>query len=348
MAISEFVSEAYNSTGDEMPFKIKVSGGKNEIMFLCEENETILEAAERSGYELPYSCRNGVCSTCEGILLSGDVTTCRERGERTIRYCMARPCSDIEIEPQRIQKSMIEAPKRNRVKVYSINQPANDVTILGLRLPIGKRCKFKAGQYLRICLDGGANRNYSFANPPQKNNVLELHIRHVPDGRFSDSVLSQLEKGSELEVESPYGQFGIGSKSDSPVIFVATGTGFAPIKSMIEDQIAKGETRQIEFYWGGRRRANLYLYDLAKSWAERLNWFDFKPVLSQSDKNWEGRTGWVQDAILADHPDLRGWEAYACGNPDMISSVREILVKKVGLSPNDFFCDPFVSTKEQD
>jgi len=331
-----------------MSFKIKVFGSENEIMFLCGENETILEAAERSGYALPYSCRNGVCSTCEGTLLSGDVTTSRERGKRTVRFCVARPCSDIEIEPQRIQKSTIEAPRRHRVKVYSISRPASDVSILGLRLPIGKRCKFKAGQYLRVFLDDGASRNYSFANPPQKSDVLELHIRHVPGGRFSDSVLSQLEKGSELEIESPYGQFGIGSKSDAPIIIIATGTGFAPVKSMMEDQIAKGETRQIEFYWGARRREDLYLYDLAKSWAERLKWFDFKPVLSRFDKSWEGRAGWVQDAILADHPHLRGWEVYACGNPDMISSVQEVLAKEAGLNLNDFFCDPFVSTKERD
>ncbi|MBL4801107.1 MAG: 2Fe-2S iron-sulfur cluster binding domain-containing protein [Emcibacter sp.] len=334
-----------------MPFKVSMLGEENKLEFLCGENETILEAAERSGYSLPYSCRKGVCSTCEGTLVSGSVIEKQEDVAaglgKAVRLCVTRPCSDIEVKPQYIRNLSVITPKRMVATIHSIEQPADNVSILGLRLPIGKRCKFTAGQYLMVYLDDQTSRNYSFANAPQKSDMIELHIRHVPGGRFSDAILSKLEKGSELDIEVPYGQFSIKEDSDAPVILMATGTGFAPVKSMIEDQIAKGSKRSVEFYWGQRTRNDLYLFDLIEKWAQRQPWFHFKPVLSRPDTDWKGRSGWVQDAILADHSDLSGREVYACGNPDMISSAREILVKEAGLSLGNFFCDPFVSAVEE-
>jgi len=326
-----------------MTFTVSVEA--SDIEFPCEPGETVLDAAERAGYALPYSCRKGVCATCEGELRRGEVAV----GSRHIAgpsgdvlFCQARPLSDVLVHPRRIRRSDPDARKTVAAKVYRISRPVEDVAILQLRFPAGVRAKFLAGQYLRIKMPDGDTRNFSMANPPHESDGVQLHVRHVPGGVFSEGVLAKLRPGDTLDVELPYGDFHLRPDSDRPVVCLATGTGFAPLKSMVEDLIKRGNERLVHLYWGGRGQRDLYLADLPQKWAARAGWFKFIPVLSEPDPDWNGATGLVHHAVLRDLADLSGWEVYACGNPLMIRQARRDFQTTAGLSDGDFFADPFV------
>ncbi len=320
------------------------------ISFPCEPGETVLDAAERAGYAIPYSCRKGVCSTCEGGLTSGRAEV-RGRGTAEgpatgVLLCQARPCSDLRIVPRRITERGQPIRRTVTAKVHHVSRPAADVVVLRLRLPTGQRVKFTAGQYLKVFLPDGDSRNYSLADPPHRNDSVLLHIRVVPGGRFSEGVLADLAKGDRLVVQLPYGEFSVDAESDRPALLVATGTGFAPVKSIMEDRIKRGTERPVHLYWGGRGEGDLYARDLAADWAARAPWFTFTPVLSQPDSGWTGRTGRVHRAVLEDHPDLSSHEVYVCGSPAMTAAAREDFVGLGRLPPDRFHCDAFVPSGE--
>ena len=322
-----------------------VSIDQSDITFGCETCETVLDAAERAGYSLPYSCRKGACSSCEGSLRDGVVRI--GAGEvaapkADVLFCQAKPLSDILIDPKRIERHDPEARKTIGASVYRMTRPVDDVAILQLRFPAGIRARFKAGQYLRIAMPDGDTRNFSMANPPHQSDGAQLHIRRVPGGRFSEGVLATLRPGDQLEVELPYGDFYLRTGSDRPIVCLATGTGIAPLKSMIEDLIKRGNKRPVRLYWGGRRRQDLYLAELAAKWATRVAWFAVTPVLSEPDADWQGATGLVHHAVLKDRSDLSGAQVYACGNPLMIRRARRDFETTARLPADQFFADPFV------
>src|SRR6266852_4751040 len=230
--------------GDSMTFTVSVDA--SDIEFPCETGETVLDAAERAGYSLPYSCRKGVCSTCEGELHRGEVAVGSKHfagHSGDVLLCQARPRSDVLIHPRRIQRRDPDARKTVTAKVYRIGRPVNDVAILQLRFPASIRVKFLAGQYLRIKMPDGDTRYFSMANPPHESDGVQLHIRRVPGGRFSEAMLAELRQGDALDVELPYGDFHLRPDSDKPIVGVATGTGFAPSRSIVEDLIKRGNKR---------------------------------------------------------------------------------------------------------
>ena len=326
-----------------MTFQIAID--ESAIAFGCEAGETVLDAAERAGYSLPYSCRRGICSTCEAGLRDGKVTSGASQMAAPaggVLLCQARPESDIVIHPKRIDRHDPTARKRITARVYRVNRPADDVFTLMLRFPAGIRVRFKAGQYLRVSMPDGDTRNFSMANAPRESDGVQLHIRRIPGGRFSEGVLAGLAKGDKLNIEIPYGEFYLRTGSDKPIVCLATGTGFAPIKSIIEDLIARGNTRRVRLYWGGRRRQDLYLLDLTDRWVARAPWLTFTPVLSEPDADWNGAAGLVHQAVLRDISDLSGWQAYACGNPAMIRNAERDFQALGGLPDGQFFADPFV------
>lgn len=333
-----------------MTYEHRVTVAGTAISFPCEPGETVLDAAERAGYSIPYSCRKGVCSTCEGGLVSGRAEV-RGRGLAEgpadgVPLCQTRPCSDLGVAPKRIAERGQPARKTVTAKVHRITRPCTDVVALQLRLPTGQRARFTAGQYLKVFLPDGDSRNYSMANPPHQNDSVQLHIRVVPGGRFSDGVLPGLAKGDPLTVELPYGEFSLDHDSDRPAVLVATGTGFAPVKSIAEDQLKRRADRPLHLYWGGRHEEDLYMNELAAGWAARAPWFTFTPVLSRPDPGWTGRTGWVHRAVLEDHPDLGGHEVYACGSPTMTGAAQADFTTLAGLDPDSFHCDAFLPSGE--
>jgi CDP-4-dehydro-6-deoxyglucose reductase/3-phenylpropionate/trans-cinnamate dioxygenase ferredoxin reductase subunit len=328
-----------------MTFMVHVAG--SDVAFPCEPREFVLDAAERAGYSMPSSCRKGACNTCETTLLEGEVEQ-RGRGRRTARegtalMCRSQPRTDLTIRPRRFERIDIFRRKTITTTIYRLARPARDVTILTLRFPIGLRAPFKAGQYLQVIMDDGDRRNFSMANAARDNDGAELHIRHVPGGKFSIAALSKLSAGDPLNIELPYGDFHLRA-TDRPVILLASGTGFAPIKSIIETSIRAGHRRPMHLYWGARSREDIYLPELPARWAERLPWFSFTSVLSEPPSSWRGRTGLVHDAVRADHDDLSRTDVYACGNPLMVQAAQTDFTASHGLPDAQFFADAFVES----
>jgi NAD(P)H-flavin reductase/ferredoxin len=321
--------------------------GHSDIAFPAEPGETVLDAAERAGYSLPYSCRKGVCSTCEAGLRAGTV----DIGSRSIEgpasavlLCRARPKSDIIVHPRRIERRDVSGTKVIDAWVFRLSWPTDEVASLLLRFPVSIRGKFKAGQYLRVKSPDGTARNFSLANAPQESDGAQLHIRHIDGGHFSEAVLGRLKIGDRVRIEIPFGDFFLREDTDRPIICIATGAGFAPVKSMVEYLIRRESTRAVRFYWSGRHAQDLYMRELPDKWARKLPWFEFVPVLTAPDPSWSGRKGLVHRAVLEDVPDMSSLQVYACGNPLMIRKARADFTREAGLPEDQFFAEPFVLT----
>lgn len=325
-----------------MTYVVSIAG--TDISFPCPPGTTVLDAAQAAGWDLPYSCRKGVCESCRGRIVSGSVDQ-PLAADHSILFCQARPLSDVEIAPGFANKIDPAARKIIEAKVFQIARPTDDVAILQVRFPAGKRVKFKAGQYLEIILKEGLRRSFSMANPPQQNDSVELHIRAVPGGYFSEHVLPDLAPGARLKLELPFGNFGLKANSDKAAILVASGTGFAPMKSIIEDAIRQGWPRPLTLYWGARRRQDLYLLEFVQQWAARIQQFRFIPVLSEpgDGDGWTGRTGFVHHAVMEDHASLAQHEVYACGVPAMINAARQDFTGYRRLPADAFASDAFVT-----
>jgi len=334
-----------------MPHQVTIQPSGHQ--FSVNDDETILEAALREGFALPYGCRNGACGACKGRVLSGQLDYGKhspsalkddEKEQGRALFCRARPLSDMVIEAKEIGAAKDIVVKTLPCRVEKLEQPAADVMVVKIKLPANERLQFLAGQYIDFQLKGGKSRSYSLANPPHDDALLELHIRHVPGGLFSDQVFSTLKARDILRLKGPLGSFFIREDSDKPMIFVAGGTGFAPIKGMLEHAFAEHTDRELVLYWGVRALKDLYLAGLPQQWlVERPN-FSFIPVLSSPapEDAWQGRTGYVHDAVLADFADLSGYQVYACGAPVMVDSARAAFVSARRLPEDEFFADSFV------
>jgi NAD(P)H-flavin reductase/ferredoxin len=323
-----------------------------EITFGCRDEQTVLDAAERAGWALPYSCRKGVCSSCEATVTAGIVRV-PGRGELTgpasgVRLCRAVPRTSVEIDPAGVERRDPPARRVITATVHKISYPVPDVAVLSLRYPIGKRVPFQAGQYLTVRLPDGDTRNYSLANPPQRNDQALLHVRRLPGGRFSDVAIAGLRRGDRFTVEVPFGQFTLDHADSRPILLVVTGTGFAPAKSIVEELIHHQVGRAVHLYWGARRRRDLYLAELPARWATRYPWFRFTPVLSEPSAGWTGRSGHVHRVALDDYPELSDHEVYACGNPAMTAAAGEEFPALAGLPPGRFHSDAFLPSGEPD
>ena len=334
------------------------SSGKQ---FTTNPDETILEAALRQGINLPYGCKNGACGSCKGKVVEGQVQhgqhseNALNKADETagaILFCCAHPQSDLVIEAREVQGAGDIAIRKVPCRVNSINKPSADVAILKLQLPAAERFQFLAGQYLEFLLKDGQRRAYSIANAPDQEGPLELHIRHLPGGLFTDFVFGAitpaLKEKDILRFEGPLGSFFLREDSKKPIIFLAAGTGFAPIKSIIEQMQSKKIHRPIELYWGGRRPTDLYLNDLCKTWEKDIPNFKYIPVISDGlpEDAWHGRTGFVHQAVIDDHPNLKDFQVYACGAPVMVNAARNDFSAQCHLPEEEFFADSFTSAAD--
>jgi CDP-4-dehydro-6-deoxyglucose reductase len=319
--------------------------------FIAEENETILEAALRQGMGLPYGCRNGACGSCKGQLISGQIEyneaplsglTAQDVASGMVLFCQAKPVSDITIKVRQISTAGDLPLRKLPCRVIKIEKLNHDVLRLYLKLPSTECLQFLAGQYIDILMPDGKHRSYSLANAPHDDENLELHVRHYEGGLFSEFAFHHLREKTLLRIEGPLGTFFLNETSDRPIIMVAGGTGFAPVKSIIEHAKHKQLQRQIYLYWGARSKEDLYLHDLACEWTEQISGFSYVPVLSEpkGSDHWDGLTGLVHEAVLNDFSHLTGHEVYACGPPPMVHAVRDTLIER-GLPEDFIYSDSF-------
>lgn len=332
-----------------MTFQIHLEpGGKN---FAAEPNEKILEAALRQGVTLPYSCRNGSCGTCKAGLKAGQVDygqyeqkamTEAERAAGKVLLCQARALSDVTVEAQEVVTPAGIVIKTLPARVMKMERAAHDVMVLSLKLPENQRLAFLAGQYIEILLKDNQRRSFSLANPPHADEFLELHVRHVPGGFFTEHVFTKMQERDLLRFRGPLGTFFLREESQRPIILVAGGTGFAPIQAIVEHALAKNINRPMHLYWGARAGRDLYRHALCESWAQAHPHIRYTPVLSEptAEDAWRGRTGWVHEAVAADHTDMSGIEVYASGPPPMIEAIKRTFFAR-GLAPENLFFDSF-------
>lgn len=318
--------------------------------FSIEPQETILEAALKHGYTLPYSCRDGVCGSCKGKVLQGRVDygkhqdstlTDIEKTAGMALFCCAKPLSNLVIECREVNELSDIPVKTMPCRVQRMHKPAPDVMVLSLKLPANERLQFMAGQYIDILLKDQKPRSFSLANAPHDDEFLELHIRNIAGGAFTQHVFETMKERDILRFKGPLGTFFLRDDSAKPIIFVASGTGFAPIKAIIEHALHIGVKRPMHFYWGARQLADLYMLDKAREWESRG--IKFTPVLSEAlpEDDWHGRTGFVHRAVLDDYSDLSKHEVYACGAPVVVESAQRDFTTLRNLPGEAFFSDAF-------
>ena len=332
-----------------MTFKVRNESSGRE--FTAEEKETVLAAALRQGVMLPYSCRNGACGTCKGKLISGQVDygtyeskamSAAEKENGRALFCQARPLSDLVIEAKEIAAAKDIPIRIMPARVVQMEKLADDVMRLSLKLAEGQRLQFLAGQYIDILLSGNQRRSFSLSTSPLSDELLQLHIRHVPGGHYTGHVFEKMKEKDLIRFQGPFGMFFLREDSERPAIFIAGGTGFAPIKGMLEYAFAQRIERPLHLYWGARAKRDLYLPDLPPQWAKEHKNFKFIPVLSdpKPEDRWSGRQGWVHEAVAGDHPDLSQREVYASGPPPMIEAIKG-MVKKHRLPEDRLYYDSF-------
>ena len=347
-----------------MGYRITVRPSGRE--FTVEGDETILAAALRSGVGLPYGCKNGACGTCkakgiEGRWVQGPHSSSAlnsdEAGQGKLLVCSSRPQSDVVIEARELTGFGDIPIKKMPCRIVSIERPAPDVAIVSLQLPASERLQFRAGQYLEFILKDGSRRSYSMATAPHADEKMTLHIRHMPGGLFTDALFGARQPAVKerdiMRIEAPLGTFFLREDNARPIVLLASGTGFAPIKAIAEHIFFKRlncdeperPARSVRLYWGCRTRGDLYLPQLPEQWAREQPNFTYVPVLSDAtaEDQWTGRNGFVHRAVMEDLPDLSAHQVYACGAPVMVDAARKDFAEKCGLPEDQFFADAFTS-----
>jgi len=332
-----------------MSFTIKVPASGHE--FNIEENETILEAALRQSISLPYGCRNGACGKCSGTVLSGEI----DYGTNALRgmakkefeagktiFCQACVKSDVAVEVREISVSKDIEIKTLPCRIEKMKKLSHDVMQLKLKLPETERLQFMAGQYIEFILKDGKRRAFSIANAPHDDEFIELHIRHVPDGHFGDFVFDGLKEKTLMRLEGPLGSYYLKEDSTRPIILIGGGTGFAPLKGILEHLFYVGMKKDVHLFCGVRSYRDLYMDEMVKSWEKEYSNFKYTAVLSEplEEDNWQGETGFVHNAVVEKYPDLSGYDVYLSGPPPMVKAGMDLFYEK-GLPESQIFSDSF-------
>ncbi len=329
--------------------------------FAASPGETILAAAIRQSIGMPYGCKDGACGTCKCKKLDGTVVhgphqskalSDEEEANGFVLTCCAVAHSDVVLESRQVTSEGAFPIKKMPTRVSLMERKSPDVMLLKLQLPANDNFAYHAGQYVEFILRDGARRSYSMANAPHTlaaGSGLELHVRHMPGGKFTDHVFDAMKEKEILRVEGPYGSFFLREDSNKPIVLLASGTGFAPIKAVIEHMQFKDITRPTTLYWGGRRPSDLYMDQWVKLKTAEMPHLRYVPVISDAlpEDAWRGRTGFVHQAVLEDFPDLSAYQVYACGAPIVVDSAHAAYTRQAGLPDEEFFADSFVSEADK-
>jgi CDP-4-dehydro-6-deoxyglucose reductase, E3 len=353
-----------NASGQAGPFQILVQPSGRT--FGVDAGEAILAAAIRHGIGMPYGCKDGACGSCKCKMLEGAVVhgahqskalNAEEEAAGYILTCCAVPQTGVVIESRQVTDESGFPVRKMPSRVMSLEKKSHDVMIVKLQLPANDTLRYHAGQYVEFILRDGARRSYSMANAPHTvagadgaaQPAIELHVRHMPGGKFTDHVFTAMKEKEILRVEGPYGSFFLREDSNKPIIFLASGTGFAPIKAVIEHMSFKDIRRPAVLYWGGRRPADLYLNDWVRERMAQMPQLKYVPVISNAlpEDNWTGRTGFVHKAVMEDFPDLSAHQVYACGAPIVVDSARAEYSALAKLPPEEFYADAFTTEADK-
>ncbi len=332
-----------------MAFQVKLCNSGRQ--FDVDESETVLAAALRSGYVIPYSCRSGSCGSCKARIVSGsvdygdysgNVLTEADHEQGIALLCQARPLEDLVVDAREVTVAEGIEIKLLPCRVSRLQRLNHDVMGVSLQLPRNKLFNYLAGQYIDILLRDGRHRSFSVANMPRQDDDLQLHVRLVPGGFFTQQIFNTMKERDLLRFQGPLGTFFLREDSDRPVILMAGGTGFAPIKAIIEAAIEHNIERPMHLFWGARGEQDLYMDDLARQWADRHAHIRYTPVLSEAgpEPARAGKIGWVHEAVVERYPDLSRHEVYMSGPPPMIDAGCSAF-EQTGLPGENLFFDSF-------
>ena len=326
--------------------------------FTVEADEAMLTAGIRQGIGLPYGCKDGACGSCKCKKLEGTVVhgphqskalSDQEEANGFVLTCCGVPHSDVVLESRQVTEAGAFPIRRMPARVAVIERKSHDVIAIRLQLPANDPFVYHAGQYVEFLLRDGARRSYSMANAPHNGPGVELHIRHMPGGKFTEHVFGTMKEKEIQRIEGPFGSFYLREESDKPMVLLASGTGFAPIKALIEHMQFQGITRTATLYWGGRRPEDLYLEDWVQARLLEMPNLTYVPVISNAtpEDAWTGRTGFVHRAVIEDFPDLSGYQVYACGAPIVVDSARKDYSELAGLPEEEFYADSFITEADK-
>jgi CDP-4-dehydro-6-deoxyglucose reductase len=347
-----------NMTGNASPSAFHITIEPSGRTFTVAADETILAAGIAQGINLPYGCKDGACGSCKCKKISGSVhhsahqskaLSEAEEAQGFVLTCCASPTSDVVLESRQVTLAGAFAIKKMPTRIKLMEKKSPDVMRLLLQMPANDVFAHHAGQYIEFLLQGGIRRSYSMGSAPHLiDQGLELHIRHMPGGLFTDQVFGRMKERDILRIEGPFGSFYLREDSDKPIILLASGTGFAPVKAIIEHMQFKGITRPVTLYWGGRRPFDLYMDDWVQTRLAEMPNLRYVPVVSDAliEDHWQGRTGFVHRAVLQDLPDLSGHQVYACGAPIVVDSARADYLA-AGLPEDEFYADAFTSEADK-
>ena len=329
----------------------RVTNRKTDTTFEVNSEETILDAASRQGHGFAYSCRSGSCGSCKARLISGEISpieaseqalSAEEAESGQILLCQAHPVTDLLIEATELPAGSSMPIRTLPCRVTEITSLCHDVMRVALKLPQNQTFQYLPGQYVDILLRDGRRRSFSIANADSAEQGLELHIRRVPGGHFTQQVFSSLKERDLLRFQGPFGTFFLRESEPRETLLIAGGTGLAPIKAILEAAFASGSKRSFWLFWGARDERDLYWHDELTAWSLEHENFHYVPVLSDisAHSNWQGEAGWVHEAALRQFPDLSEAEVYASGPPPMIEALKASVVA-AGLSSDALFYDSF-------
>jgi CDP-4-dehydro-6-deoxyglucose reductase, E3 len=329
--------------------------------FTVNPDQAILAAGIAQGVGMPYGCKDGACGSCKCKKLEGTVVhgphqskalSAEEEANGYVLTCCGVPHSDVVLESRQVTEAGAMPIKKMPSRVTLLEKKSPDVMRVLLQLPANDVMQFHAGQYVEFLLRDGARRSYSMANAPHTlvagSPTIELHIRHMPGGKFTDHVFSAMKEKEILRIEGPFGSFYL-RDSDKPMVLLASGTGFAPIKALIEHMQFKNITRPAVLYWGGRRPEDLYMHNWVMAKVAEMPSLTYIPVISNAtaEDGWRGRTGFVHQAVMQDHPDLSGYQVYACGAPIVVDSAKADYIGKCSLPEDEFYADSFTTEADK-
>jgi len=332
--------------------QFQVKNINSGVTFTVNEGESVLNAALRQGVMLPYSCKNGTCGSCKGRLESGEVhypfhppiaLSREEIAEGGALLCQAEPIEDLVIHAREIEAIRDIQVRKMPARVIEKKLMSHDVMRIRIKLPDAQRLQFLAGQYLEILVPDGKRRAFSIASAPQSEDIIELHIRHVEGGGYTGWVFDELKERDILRFEAPLGTFFVrNDKPERQMIMMGGGTGFAPLKSMIEDLLAHNDTRPLHLFWGARNGTELYMHEQVQQWAEQHDHIQYTPALSEpeADEQTDGFTGLVHEAVLQQYPELAEFDIYMSGPPAMIDAGRAAFLEN-GAEKRRIFFDSF-------
>ena len=381
-ALQPALAELHGVSAGMQAFQVSVQPSGRA--FAVNEGEAMLAAAIRQGVGLPYGCKDGACGSCKCKKISGVVIhgphqskalSDEEEATGWVLTCCGVPYSDVVLESRQVTEAGAFPIKKLPSRITVLEKKSHDVMLIKLQLPANDGFAYRAGQYVEFILRDGARRSYSMATaprpapapvqavaqpaptavagavqvPPAPGPGLELHIRHMPGGKFTDHVFGAMKEKEIVRIEGPFGTFFLREDSVKPMILLASGTGFAPIKAVIEDMQIKGIDRPATLYWGGRRPADLYLDDWVNTKLAEMPNLKYVPVISNAvpEDGWQGRTGFVHAAVLQDFPDLSGYQVYACGAPIVIDSAKTAYTTDGGLPEDEFYADSFITEADK-